>query len=159
MDEIMRSGFYGIDIKQKEDGRLNVHMHFIVDAPYLPKAVLSSLWDDLIDAPVVDIRKVDEQGSSDMESALLEVIGYAAKAPEYENVEDEVAYLKALKGSKLLQPFGNLHGNTPPAPSELMCCTCERVPRTWQYLGVVDGCYETAVVHGADGDRPPPGES
>ena len=156
IDEIMRGGFYGIDIKQKEDGRLNVHMHFIVDAPYLPKAVLSSLWDDLIDAPVVDIRQVDEQGSSDMESALMEVIGYAAKAPEYENVEDEVAYLKALKGSKLLQPFGNLHGNTPPAPSELMCCTCERVPRTWQYLGVVDGRYETAVVHGADGDRPPP---
>lgn len=155
MDEIMRGGFYGIDIKQQDDGRLNVHMHFIANIPYLPQAALSALWDDLIDAPVVDIRRVEDPESG-AESALMEVIGYAAKAPEYESVEDEVAYLKALKGSKLLQPFGDLHGNTPPVPSELMCCTCERVPRTWQYLGVVDGCYETAVVHGADGDRPPP---
>lgn len=156
MDEVMRGGLYGIDIKQKEDGRLNIHMHWIADVPWLPQAALSALWDDLIDAPVVDIRRIDSDGQQDEETALMEVVGYAAKAPEYEDVEDEVAYLLALKGSNLLQPFGDLHGNTPPAPSELMCCTCDRVPRTWKYLGVVDGRYETAMVHGADGDRPPP---
>ena len=156
MDEILRSGVYGIDIKQQDDGRLNVHTHIIADVPYLPQAALSELWDDLIDAPVVRIERVEQQGSSDEETALMEVVGYAAKAPEYESVDDEVAYLKALKGSKLLQPFGDLHGNTPPAPSELTCYTCERIPRSWGYLGVVDGRYETATVGGPDGDRPPP---
>jgi hypothetical protein len=156
MDEILRSGIYGIDIKQQDDGRLNIHAHIIADVPYLPQAALSSLWEDLIDAPVVDIRRIDQQGSSDEETALMEVVGYAAKAPEYESVDDEVAYLKALKGSKLLQPFGELHGNTPPVPSELTCYTCERIPESWQYLGVVDGRYETATVGGPDGDRPPP---
>jgi hypothetical protein len=158
MDEILKGGVYGVDIKQQDDGRLNVHTHIIGDVPYLPQAALSELWDDLIDAPVVDIRRVEQQGESGAESALMEVVGYAAKAPEYESVDDEVAYLKALKGSKLLQPFGDLHGNTPPAPSELTCYTCERIPRSWSYLGVVDGRYETATVGGPDGDRPPPEE-
>jgi len=158
MDEILRGGFYGIDIKQGEDGTLNVHMHILANIPYLPQSALSSLWDDLIDAPVVDIRRVEEAGGRDEETALMEVIGYAAKAPEYESVEDEVAYFKALKGAKMLQPFGDLHGNTPEPVAALQCCTCERLPdRGWQYLGVVDGCYETAIVHnGERGDRPPP---
>jgi len=154
--EILRSGVYGIDIKQQDDGRLYIHMHIIVDVPWIPRAALASLWDDVIDAQNVWIERIDSDGRKDEETALMEVVGYAAKAPEYESVEDEVAYLKALKGSKLLQPFGDLHGNTPPAPSELRCCTCERVPRHWRYLGVVDGYYETAVVHGGDVDRPPP---
>jgi len=156
MDEIVRSGFYGIDIKQKEDGRLNVHMHILADVPYLPQAALSELWDDLTDAPVVDIRRVRQQGDSDEESALMEVIGYAAKPPEYENVEDEVQYLTALKGSKLIQPFGELHGNTPGTPAFLLCHQCGVSPENWMYLGVVDEPYNTVEVGGVDGDRPPP---
>jgi hypothetical protein len=86
----------------------------------------------------------------------MEVIGYAAKPPEYESVEDEVAYLRTLKGSPLIQPFGDLHGNSPDTLSELRCCSCGESPEAWYYLGVVDGHLETAVVHGSDGDRPPP---
>jgi hypothetical protein len=159
-EEIVRSGFYGIDIKQGEDGTLNVHMHVLADVPYLPQAVLSDLWDDVIGAPVVDIRRVEQRGESDEETALMEVVGYAAKAPEYESVDDEVEYLKALKGSKLIQPFGDLHGNTPETHALLFCCTCERTPREWAYLGTVDGRYETVGVGSApDGDRPPPSDS
>lgn len=158
MDEIIRTGFYGIDIKQGEDGTLNVHMHVLADIPYLPQAALSEIWGDLTDAPVVDIRRVEEGGGQDEESALLEVIGYAAKAPEYESVDDEVAYLQTLKGSKLVQPFGDLHGNTPPSAAFLLCCDCGCSPDQWNYLGVVDGRYETVEVvgQGAGGDRPPP---
>jgi len=157
VDDIVRSGFYGIDIKQGDNGTLNVHMHVLADIPYLPQAVLSDLWDDLIGAPVVDIRRVEQRGQSDEETALMEVIGYAAKAPEWENTEEQVAYFEALKGSKLIQPFGELHGNTPPRDALLYCCTCERSPREWTYLGTVNGCYETAGVGSApDGDRPPP---
>jgi hypothetical protein len=157
MDEIIRSGFYGIDLKQGDDGTVNVHMHVLADVPYLPQAALSELWDDLTDAPVVDIRRIEESGGQDRESALMEVIGYAAKAPEYVDAEDQVAYFQAMKGSKMLQPFGNLHGNTPDAGLPMYCCSCERSPDAWHYLGTVDARYETVGVGAAPvGDRPPP---
>ena len=160
MDELMRAGFYGIDIKEKEDGRLNVHMHVLADVPYLPQAALAELWDDLMGAPVVDVRRVEERGERDLESAAMEVVGYAAKAPEFESLENQVAYLKTLKGSKLVQPFGDLHGNTPQQDVHLFCNHCERSPTLdwdveWSYNGVVDGNYETALLGGPGADRPP----
>jgi hypothetical protein len=158
VEDVIRSGFYGIDIKQKEDGRLNVHMHVLADVPWFPQSALSELWDDLVDAPVVDIRQISSRGSNDEESALMEVIGYAAKAPEYESVEDEVEYFQALKGSKLVQPFGDLHGNTPDSGLPMYCCTCEESPEQWLYLGVVEdgGTCTVGVGSPPDGDRPPP---
>jgi hypothetical protein len=153
-EEIVPAGFYAVDVKQKEDGRLNIHLHILADVPFLPQAALSQLWDDLIAAPVVDVRRVDGRGKKDMERAVVEAVGYAAKAPEYQETADEVAYFRALKGSKLVQPFGELHGNTP-GSDELRCTECDGVPLMgWEYLGVVD---ERPRVQGAsaDGDRPP----
>lgn len=152
MDEIVPSALYGIDIKQGRDGTLNVHMHVIAECPWLPQAALSAVWDDLTDAPVVDIRRVD--GSE--EGALMEVIGYAAKAPEFESVDDQLGYLMALKGSKLVQPVGALHGNAPDVDAMLMCGDCGMSPKWWNYLGTVDGQYNTVDVVAVDGDRPPP---
>lgn len=151
-EEIVRTGFYGIDIKQGRDGTLNVHMHILADVPWLPQAALSAVWNDLTDAPVVDIRRVD--GSR--EGALMETIAYAAKAPEFESLDDQVAYLLTLKGSKLVQPFGALHGNTPDVSAVLLCGDCGRSPRWWNYLGTVDGQYSTVEVVAVGGDRPPP---
>jgi hypothetical protein len=155
--EIVREGFYGVDIKQKEDGRFNVHLHVLADCPYLPQAALSSVWDDVVGAPVVDIRRVEERGEFDEESALVETIGYAAKAPEFEEPEDEAKFLTALKGTKLIQPFGDLHGNTPDVEALLRCANCELEPAYWNYQGVVRGRRETVLVGGGpEGDRPPP---
>lgn len=158
-EEIVRSGLYGVDLKQKDDGRFNVHMHVIADAPYIPQAALSSMWDDLVGAPVVDVRRIDGRDGSDTESALVEAVGYAAKAPEFTNAEAEVQYLTALKGSKLTQPFGELHGNTPQVSGLLRCGTCEVAPAYWEYLGYCDHPYDTTsiAVH-SQGDRPPPNE-
>jgi hypothetical protein len=155
-DELVFGGFYGIDIKQGEDGTLNVHLHVLANCPYLPQSVLSDVWGDLTDAPVVDIRRVDTEGESDAETALMEVVGYAAKAPEWESVEDQVAYYEVLKGSKLLQPFGDLHGNTPESVSFLLCAECGASPEWWNYMGTVDGEYKTVEVVTGKGDRPPP---
>lgn len=159
VEELLRGGFYAVDVKQGEDRTLNIHLHILANVPWFPQAALSALWDDLMDAPVVDIRRVDGRGEQDMEDAVMETIGYAAKAPEYVDASDEVAYFRALKGSKLVQPFGSLHGNTPPS-EELQCSECDGVPLLgWEYLGVVD---ERPSVEGAtgEGDRPPdtPGE-
>jgi hypothetical protein len=155
-EEIVPTGFYGIDIKQGEDGTLNVHVHVLADVAHVPQAALSAVWDDVVGAPVVDVRRVEERGEMGTESAVAEVVGYAAKPPEFESVDDEAAYLTALKGSKLIQPFGELHGNTPDVVGLLRCCDCEEAPRYWNYVGVVDEQVSTAMVGGADGDRPPP---
>lgn len=154
VEEVLVGGFYAVDIKQKEDRRLNVHLHVLADCAWLPQVALSELWDDLIGAPVVDVRRVYGRNGGDAESAVMETIGYAAKAPEYQEVEDEVAYYQALRGSKLVQPFGALHGNTPKS-AELRCEECDGVPLMgWEYLGVID---EVPGMMGSapDGDRPP----
>lgn len=156
--EVVPGGFYGIDVKQGADGTLNVHAHVLANVPWLPQAALSSLWGDIHAAPVVDIRRVDARGESDLERATMEVVGYAAKAPEFQDAEAEAEYLTTLKGSKLIQPFGDLHGNTPEVGGWLHCCECEIAPAWWNYLAVVDGTYSTAIVgSSAGGDRPPPG--
>lgn len=157
MDELLRGGFYAVDIKQKDDRRLNVHLHVLADAPWIPQAALSALWDQLIDAPVVDVRRVYGRGEADAESAVMEVVGYAAKPPEYQEPADEVAYYEALAGSKLIQPFGDLHGNTPSGDELLRCGECRLIPMWgWEYRGVVDGAISTVLVGSApDGDRPP----
>lgn len=156
--ELVDGGVYGIDIKQQEDRTYNVHIHVICDMAYIPQAAISSVWEDLTGAPVVDVRRIDRRGDFDSESALAEVIGYVTKPPEFESIEDEVEYLTALKGSRLVQPFGSLHGNTPAMTGVLRCSACERAPRWWNYMGVVDGGYDNMTVAGssADGDRPPP---
>lgn len=156
--EVVPTGFYGIDLKQGSDGSVNVHMHILADIPWVPQAALSHLWDELIAAPVVDIRRIDGRGDQDAIDAILEVVAYAAKPPEWQTVEDEVAYFQALKGSKLVQPFGELHGNTPTMPGRLCCADCGQAPRWWHYKGIVDGAYQTMSLLGssADGDRPPP---
>lgn len=158
--EVVRSGIYGIDIKEQADGRFNVHLHVLADCPYLPQAALSALWDDVIGAPVVDVRRVEERGESDRETALMETIGYAAKPPQFESVDAQAEYLVALKGAKLIQPFGELHGNTPePDGAYLRCERCGVSPAWWEQEGVIDGCYSTVLVGSApDGDRPPPGD-
>lgn len=155
--EIVRTGFYAIDVKQQEDRRLNVHMHIVADSPWLPQAALSHLWDELLAAPVVDVRRVDGRGSKDAEKAALEVAGYAAKAPNYQRAEDKAEYLLAIKGNKLVQPFGDLHGNSPDMEGRLHCSTCERAPGYWNYIAIVDGGYDNMVPDWKlDVDRPPP---
>lgn len=65
--------------------------------------------------------------------------------------------LTALKGARLMQPFGSLHGNVGDIPSLLQCATCGCAPQFWNYLGLVDEAYDNmtlATPH--EGDRPPP---
>jgi hypothetical protein len=156
--ELVDGGVYGIDIKQQDGGMYNVHIHVICDMPYVPQAAISSVWADLTGDPVIDVRRIDERGDFDSETALSEVIGYVTKPPEFESIEDQVEYLTALKGSRLVQPFGSMHGNTPPVSGVLCCSACERAPRWWNYMGVVDGGHDNMTVIGSssDGDRPPP---
>jgi hypothetical protein len=156
MDEILRGGVYGVDAKQGEDGLVNVHAHVLVDCPYIPQAALASVWDDLTGAPVVDVRRVEERGEASRETALMETVGYAAKPPEYETLDAAVEYAQALKGAKLIQPFGSVHGNVPALSGELLCAGCGLTPAWWDYLGLVNESIDTM---GKSWDDPTQGEN
>jgi hypothetical protein len=158
-DELAEGGFYGIDIKEQEPGRYHVHLHAICDMAYVPQAALSSTWEDITGASVVDVRRIDERGEKDAESALAEVVGYVCKPPAFETVDAEVEYLTALKGARLVQPFGSLHGNTPDVSGLLRCSECDQAPAYWEYMGFVDGEYDTMTAPAQQGDRPPPEQS
>jgi hypothetical protein len=153
MKELVRGGFYGVDIKQQSDGTYNVHLHVLCDMAYIPQPALSEVWNDVAGAPVLDVRRC----YSSEKDALLEVIGYATKPPEFENVEDAVSVVSGLKGSCLVQPFGDLYGDNQHV-HRLVCPNCEEVPEWWEVLGYIDvprtpdesGSCNTA------GDRPPP---
>ena len=147
--ELIPGGLYGIDIKQQDRERYHVHVHALCEMPFVPQAALASVWEDITGATVMDVRR--------KKGMLAETVGYVCKAPEFESVEAEVEYLVALKGSRLMQPFGSLHGNVGGVPSLLQCSVCECAPQFWNYLGLVDEAYDNmtlATPH--EGDRPPP---
>ena len=154
--EVVDGGVYGIDIKQQESGRYHVHIHVIADMAYVPQAAFSSVWQDVTGAPIMDVRRIGQREGLSAESAIAEVVGYVAKPPAFETAEAEIEYLTALKGSRLIQPFGSVHGNVPKLRNLLQCADCETAPAYWNYLGYVDGCYDTMTL-ATDGDRPPPG--
>jgi hypothetical protein len=160
MREILRSGIYGVDIKQQGSGEFHVHLHAIVDVPYLPQAALSSLWSDCGGGEVVDIRRIHERGEKGVQDALLELVGYVSKPPSFESLDDEVEAVLALHGSRLVQPFGEAHGNVPRVTGLLHCLSCGVAPAYWNYLGFVDGNHANMGMGSAtDGDRPPDGEA
>jgi hypothetical protein len=159
-DELVRGGFYGVDVKQKGPDEYNVHLHVLADAAYIPQAALSSVWEDVTgDAPVVDVRRIYGRDGDTIESAVAETVAYACKPPEFEDPEDAAAFASDTKGERMVQPFGTLHGNVPERPPQLLCEACENSPRWWNYVDVVNERRETVgMVHGEDGDRPPDDE-
>lgn len=156
MQEILRSGVYGVDIKQQQTGKFHVHIHCLADVPYLPQKAMASVWSDCGGGEVVDIRRVRDRDGDGLESALLELVGYVSKPPSFESLDDEVEAVLALHGSRLVQPFGEAHGNVPPIGGMLECACCEVAPAWWHYIGVVDGNLSNmGMTSAADGDRPP----
>jgi len=135
--ELIDAGFYAVDIKQKGPDEFNVHLHTMWDGAYIPQPALSKAWEDITGDPVVDVRSVYNRDGDSIEEAVKEVVAYAAKPPEFESVEDEVAYVQALKGKRMVQTFGDLHGEVPDVPASLICSECESMPAWWDYLGTV----------------------
>jgi hypothetical protein len=157
-DELIRGGFYAVDVKEKEDGSFNVHLHTLMDMAYVPQAALSAVWEDVSGAPVVDVRRIYDRGSQSLESAVVETVAYATKPPEFESLAAEVEFVAEMKGSRLVQPFGSLHGNTPDLDAALLCANCEQQPAWWTYQGVVDERRDNmGSVHDGEstGDDPP----
>lgn len=162
MEELIGGGLYGIDIKQQESGRFHVHIHALCDLTWTPQPALAEVWRDVTGADdqeageVVDVRRVRGGDRDAVEAGLAEVIGYVAKPPEFESVEEEVEAVLALKGSRLIQPFGSLHGVAVESMAWLECSCCGFVPETWRYNGIVDMLADDLEVRTGEADRPPP---
>ena len=157
LEELLRGGVYGVDVKEKAPDEFNVHLHVLADASYVPQAALSAVWEDVSGAPVVDVRRIYNRGEGSLEEAVAETVAYSVKAPELEELETAVEFAVAMKGKRLVQSFGSLHGETERPQAMLLCAECEATPNWWNYLGVVDEHRSNmGSVHGSDGDRPPP---
>jgi hypothetical protein len=145
LDELTNGGIYGIDIKQQGPLQFHVHAHVLVDMAYVPQAAISAVWEDITgDACVVDVRSIyDRAERQEAAEALAETVGYAVKPPEFEELEEELEFVKAAKGCPTVHPFGDLHGLGSPDGPGLICADCERMPQEWMYLGTVEERRET----------------
>lgn len=158
MDELLKGGLYAIDVKQKGPEEFNVHLHVLADAHFVPQAALSSVWEDVSGAAVVDVRRIYDRGSGSLKSAIMETVAYATKPAEFESVDQEAEYVSEMKGSRLVQPFGSLYGEGVDFEVDLCCSSCGETPRWWNYQGVVRERRDNMELAGcgSDGDRPPP---
>lgn len=141
-DEVVSGGLIGVDVKQKGPDEFNVHAHVVEDMAWIPQPALSSVWEDLTGSPVVDVRRIYDRSESGAVDALKEVLGYALKPPEFEDLEAEIEFVKTTKGCPMVHPFGELHGNAAEVGQLLRCAHCDGVPLWWDYLGIVDGRHD-----------------
>jgi hypothetical protein len=105
----VKAGAYSIELKRK-DGGWHIHIHVLMDAPYLPYQKLFAAWQYLTgqEAPHVDIR------SADNERAKRYITKYAAKASDFhDDPETAVAWYLATKGMRLFATFGEWYALTP----------------------------------------------
>jgi hypothetical protein len=136
--EVVEGGLYAVDVKQVAPGEFNVHLHVVMDTPYIPQAALSAAWEDLTGDPVVDLRRIYDRSGDGIEAALAETVGYAVKSPEFEDIEAEVEFVTEMKGKALVHPFGSLHGASADTSGLLRCANCDQTPSWWNYNGLVD---------------------
>ena len=98
----VKGGAYQIEVIPK-DGFFHIHMHILVDAPFIPYKALFAAWRDLLDckAPQVDIRAA----SSDAAKAYI--CKYAAKSLDISHdPENIVRWYEATYRERLWATFG-----------------------------------------------------
>lgn len=105
----VRGGVYGIEVKwNKKDGRWHPHLHALVTGSFLDQPTLSAVWEDITgDSFIVDVRFVHDRAKG-----ADYVSKYVAKGSSVEDwPEDRICeFANAMHGQRLLQTFGELHG-------------------------------------------------
>jgi len=98
----VNGGGYQIELKPKPDG-WHIHLHAIIDGPYLPYQRLFSQWRRILGVatPQVDIRAAKSREQQRY------VCKYAAKAADFYSRPDVVVqWYVATKGQRLFATFG-----------------------------------------------------
>jgi hypothetical protein len=104
----LKGGAYQIEVKIKDTG-FHIHMHLLLDSPYIPRTKIFAAWRALLNIPVaqVDIR------SAVTDRAREYITKYTAKSAGFDSDSSTVvAWYNATKGSRLFATFGTWHNAT-----------------------------------------------
>ncbi|MBI3604086.1 MAG: protein rep [Nitrospirae bacterium] len=130
--ERVRGGIFTVETTNHGNG-WHPHLHVLLDADYLAQRKLDADWKKLTGG-MVDIRARTPQ------NALPYMLKYVGKAPDIyrtdqnkglkrycspdERIAREIEFNAAMKGIRMVQPFGSLYGKEKPVKSVLTCSTC-----------------------------------
>lgn len=126
----VKGGCYQIELKWRGDG-WHVHMHVMMDCPFMPRQLIYSAWRRITGQDVVNIDI--KAATTDAEIAY--VAKYAAKSADYEgDIPQVVAWWKATKGKRLFAGFGEWYHKEPPEAEDdensfephFLCPSCGR---------------------------------
>jgi len=95
-------GAYQIEVKVKKYG-FHIHMHILLDCPFMPYQKVFTAWKGLIGVgcPQIDIRAVDDP------KGKAYIVKYAAKSADFDSSpETIVRWYYATKGQRLFATFG-----------------------------------------------------
>jgi hypothetical protein len=129
--EKVRGGAYTIELECHPD-YFHIHMHILLDAPFIPYQHLFSAWREIInqDCPQVDIR------SASNDKAREYICKYASKSPSFKGDQGMIVkWYDATFGQRLFATFGtwynakinDLDQNTTPEPLPVPCPFCGAV--------------------------------
>jgi len=153
----VEGGFYSVEVVPKDDGFWNVHIHAIIDAPFLPQSVLSREWRDITGGSYI----VDIQALRNREAGVVYCLGYCSDEDKIRETWEDVSesrkreFERAVKHRRLIQTFGHLHG-VPKRSTPFECPECGSV--NWVNLSFekVEGL---SLAEWDKGRRPPPGSA
>lgn len=119
-------GVYGLEVKQNPTTRhWHVHLHCLVEGEYIDQRTLSRSWESATgDSPIVDVRAVHSR-----KQAVRYIASYVTKGSSVAGWGQEAVreFADAMRGQRLLQTFGSLHGipidvaDDEEEPSEAVC--------------------------------------
>jgi len=108
--KMFKDVIYGFHIKTKPNHEFNVHIHALVDTPYIHQPKLAAAWAQCLPgAEVVDIRRCST-GVSGLKYILKDVV----KAKDLYGFDEEIG--ASLKNVRLVHTAGTLWGTSGPAP-------------------------------------------
>lgn len=98
----VKGGAYQIELKEKEQG-WHIHMHVLLDCPYIPYQRLFTEWKKILGttAPQIQIQAASSPRAREY------VCKYAAKSADFDtNTKSIVRWYLATKGERLFATFG-----------------------------------------------------
>lgn len=128
----------------------HVHAHLVLVGVYLPRQMLVDAWAEIMsegelgEGSGVDIRA----WKGDSIAAFKEALGYVypTKSRLYPQLEDFATVEIQLRGKRLVQPFGKLHGIR--NPREPRCCPrCSVTDAHWKTKGHPNEVDHAVFVH------------
>lgn len=114
----VRGGAYALEATWSFQNGWNVHLHVIIDSPYIPQKLIARAWREITGTSyVVDIRSIVQGKASraaaiPLRKAVEIVVEYITKNPWDFGWSDDavIEYLDATRRKRLFDTFGSLRG-------------------------------------------------